>query len=43
MYYGGDLIDLALLITFFAQWYAKGGRVLARQKARGATRAREDL
>ncbi len=34
MYYGGDLIDLALLVTFFAQWYAAGGRLLAREQRR---------
>jgi putative membrane protein len=32
MYYGGDLIDLALLVAFFAQWYTRGGRLLAREK-----------
>lgn len=30
MYYGGDVIDLARLLAFFAQWYASGTRVLAR-------------
>ena len=40
MYYGGDLIDLALLVTFFAQWYADGGRLLAREQRRLARRTR---
>ncbi len=34
MYYGGDLIDLGLLLVFFAQWYAKGTRLLAREARR---------
>ena len=28
MYYGGDVIDLALVVTFFAQWYVRAGRTL---------------
>jgi putative membrane protein len=32
LWYGGDLIDLALLVVFFSQWYAAGGRELARQQ-----------
>jgi putative membrane protein len=30
MWYGGDLVDLGLLIAFFGQWYAAGGRRLER-------------
>jgi len=28
VYYGGDAADLLLLVTFFSQWYAAGGRQL---------------
>jgi putative membrane protein len=34
MYYGGDAIDLILLIAFFAQWYATGGRRIERARRR---------
>jgi putative membrane protein len=34
MYYGGDAIDLALLLAFFAQWYAAGGRRLRQANRR---------
>jgi putative membrane protein len=34
MYYGGDAIDLALLLAFFAQWYAAGGRRLRQARRR---------
>jgi putative membrane protein len=34
MYYGGDAIDLALLVAFFAQWYAAGGRRLRHARRR---------
>ena len=39
MYYDGDLIDLLLLVAFFAQWYATGGRLLAREQRRLARAA----
>jgi putative membrane protein len=32
MYYGGDVVDVALLVVFFAQWYAAGGRQLERRR-----------
>lgn len=36
MYYGGDLIELALIVVFFAQWYrAAGHRPLASTPSRG--------
>jgi len=34
MYYGGDAIDLVLLLAFFAQWYAAGGRRLRQSRRR---------
>jgi putative membrane protein len=34
MYYGGDAIDVLLLIAFFAQWYAAGGRSIERARRR---------
>ncbi|MBV9167375.1 MAG: cytochrome c oxidase assembly protein [Solirubrobacterales bacterium] len=34
MYYGGDAIDAALLVIFFAQWYARAGRALAHAERR---------
>jgi putative membrane protein len=33
MWYGGDAIDLVLLVLFIAQWYVAGGRRLRRQRA----------
>ncbi len=30
MWYGGDVVDIALVFVFFFQWYAAGGRRLAR-------------
>jgi putative membrane protein len=32
MWYGGDAIDLVLLLLFFAQWYLVGSRRLRRQR-----------
>jgi putative membrane protein len=32
LWYGGDLVELALLIVFFGQWYAAAGRRLARAR-----------
>ena len=32
MYYGGDTIDVLLLVAFFAQWYIKAGHRLSRQQ-----------
>lgn len=34
LWYGGDLVELALLIVFFGQWYAVAGRRLARERRR---------
>lgn len=34
LWYGGDLIDAALLIVFFRQWYVATGRQLARERRR---------
>jgi len=34
MFYGGDALDLALLLAFFSQWYAAGGRRLERERRR---------
>jgi putative membrane protein len=34
MYYGGDAIDLVLVLVFFAQWYAAGGRRLRQARRR---------
>jgi putative membrane protein len=34
LWYGGDLVELALLIVFFGQWYAAAGRRLARERRR---------
>ncbi len=34
LWYGGDVIDVALLIVFFRQWYAATGRQLARERRR---------
>src|SRR5262245_33848182 len=32
MWYGGDAVDLVLLLLFFSQWYVAGGRRLRRQR-----------
>ena len=32
LFYGGDLVDLALLVCFFARWYALEGRRVARRR-----------
>ncbi|MCG3044448.1 cytochrome c oxidase assembly protein [Streptomyces fenghuangensis] len=34
MYYGGDLVELALAVVLAVQWYAAGGRSLARARRR---------
>jgi putative membrane protein len=34
MYHGGDLVELALAVVLAAQWYAAGGRALARARRR---------
>jgi putative membrane protein len=34
MWYGGDLVDGALVCAFFAQWHARAGRTLARTRTR---------
>jgi putative membrane protein len=36
MYYAGDAVDLLLLLAFFSQWYAAGGRRLERDRRRAA-------
>jgi putative membrane protein len=33
LWYGGDAVDLGLLVAFFGQWYALGGRRLERLRA----------
>jgi putative membrane protein len=33
LWYGGDAIDLVLLLLLFVQWYISGGRRLSRQRA----------
>jgi putative membrane protein len=35
MWYGGDLVDLGLLIAFFGQWYRASGRSLERVQRAG--------
>jgi putative membrane protein len=35
MWYGGDALDLVLCVVFYYQWYAAGGRRLARQATAG--------
>lgn len=37
MYYGGDLVEIALAVVVGLQWYAASGRRLARESRRGAT------
>jgi putative membrane protein len=37
MWYGGDAVDVLLLVAFFGQWYRVEGRKLARQRRRLAT------
>ncbi|WP_078591572.1 cytochrome c oxidase assembly protein [Streptomyces megasporus] len=32
MYYGGDLVEIALAVVLAVQWYAAGGRALARDR-----------
>ncbi len=34
MYYGGDVVDLMLLIAFFAQWYVREGRRLRHRQGK---------
>ena len=34
MYYGGDAVDLIVLLAFFSRWYAAGGRRLERDRRR---------
>ncbi|MGI5479979.1 hypothetical protein [Streptomyces lavendofoliae] len=34
MYYGGDLVELALAVVLAVQWYARTGRAHARRLAR---------
>ncbi|SEQ15049.1 cytochrome c oxidase assembly protein [Streptomyces radiopugnans] len=34
MYYGGDLVELALAVVLAVQWYTAGGRALARSRRR---------
>jgi putative membrane protein len=34
MYYGGDAVDLIVLVAFFGRWYAAGGRRLERERRR---------
>jgi putative membrane protein len=41
MSYGGDAIDLMLLIAFFAQWYAAGGRRIERARRRARLNAQD--
>ena len=36
MYYAGDAVDALLLLAFFGQWYAAGGRRLERERRQGA-------
>jgi putative membrane protein len=36
MYYAGDAVDALLLLAFFGQWYAAGGRRLERERRRAA-------
>jgi putative membrane protein len=36
MFYGGTVVDVALAVIVMAQWYAAGGRELARAARRGA-------
>jgi putative membrane protein len=36
MYYGGDLVEIALAAVLAAQWYAAGGRDLDRRNRRAA-------
>lgn len=33
MWYGGDIVDVALVFAFFLQWYITGGRRLARSRS----------
>lgn len=37
MWYGGEAIDIAVAVVLFAQWYAAGGRELARNRRRRRT------
>lgn len=39
LYYGGDLVDLGLLVAVGARWYAAGGRELRRARLAGAAPA----
>jgi putative membrane protein len=39
MYYGGDVVDIALVTVLALQWYAAGGRQLRRERRRVAVRA----
>jgi putative membrane protein len=32
MFYGGDVIEAALLVIFFGQWYVRSGRALGREQ-----------
>jgi putative membrane protein len=34
MYYGGSAVEIALAVALMADWYARGGRELRRQRAR---------
>jgi putative membrane protein len=34
MYYGGDLVEIGLAAVVALQWYAAGGRALARAQRR---------
>jgi putative membrane protein len=36
MYYAGDAVDALLLVAFFGQWYAAGGRRLKRERRQAA-------
>jgi hypothetical protein len=33
MWYGGNALDLVLLVLFFTQWYVASGRGLRRERA----------
>lgn len=39
MYYGGDLVDLIVLVAFFSQWYAAQGRRLRHHQRRARSLA----
>lgn len=37
MFYGGDLLEITLVVLLFASWYARGSRFLAHQQRRRTT------